>query len=248
MSLYIISDLHLCREKPEITAALRRFCAGLRQGDRLLIAGDLFDFWVGWHGADPLQRELAGLLKELQSRGIPCAFICGNRDFLMSKRDAARLHFTLQPEYVVKECGGKKVLIIHGDELCSNDLGFQKFKAFSQNPLMRMIFRLLPYRLRIAMGLKARHKSMNLAASRLKDARRYGLIPETAAALMQQYGCSILIHGHFHHCGRHEDDPAPGLTRIDCGCWEENLSWARLTDTGIELKQQPLRAPAESQT
>lgn len=244
MSLYVISDLHLCREKPEITAALHRFCSRLQEGDRLLIAGDLFDFWVGWHRTDPLQRELAALTGQLRARGISCAFMCGNRDFLMSKRDAAKLGLKLLPESLTKECGGKKVLIIHGDELCSNDINFQKLKATSKNPLARVLFRLLPYRVRTAMALKVRRRSMDLAPSRLRDDQRYGLIKTTASALMQRHGCSILLHGHFHRCGRHENDPAPGLTRIDCGCWEQNLSWARFTDRGIELRVRPLGTAA----
>ena len=124
MATLFIADLHLCVEEPAITAGFLRFLAGeARKADALYILGDLFEAWIGDDDPNPLHRKMAAAIKAVSDSGVPCYFIHGNRDFLLGKRFARESGMTLLPEEKVLELYGRRVLIMHGDTLCTDDAG-----------------------------------------------------------------------------------------------------------------------------
>lgn len=126
MATLFIADLHLCVEEPAITAGFLRFLAGeARKADALYILGDLFEAWIGDDDPNPLHRQMAAAIKAVSDSGVPCYFIHGNRDFLLGKRFARESGMTLLPEEKVLELYGRRVLIMHGDTLCTDDAGYQ---------------------------------------------------------------------------------------------------------------------------
>jgi UDP-2,3-diacylglucosamine hydrolase len=72
---------------------------------------------------------MAAAIKALVDSGVPCYFIHGNRDFLLGKRYARESGMTLLPEEQVLNLYGRNVLIMHGDTLCTDDTGYQAFRA-----------------------------------------------------------------------------------------------------------------------
>ncbi len=99
--------------------------------DALYILGDLFESWIGDDDPEPLYRQVAAALKSLQQQGVPCYFIHGNRDFLLGKRFAEESGMVLLPEENVVELYGRKILILHGDTLCTDDTDYQHFRKRS---------------------------------------------------------------------------------------------------------------------
>lgn len=135
MATLFIADLHLCVEEPAITAGFLRFLAGeARKADALYILGDLFEAWIGDDDPNPLHHQMAAAIKAVSDSGVPCYFIHGNRDFLLGKRFARESGMTLLPEEKVLELYGRRVLIMHGDTLCTDDAGYQAFAPKSTNP------------------------------------------------------------------------------------------------------------------
>ncbi len=121
MATLFIADLHLQTEEPAIVAGFLRFLAvEARQADALYILGDLF--------------EAAVAIKSLVDSGVPCFFIHGNRDFLIGKRFARESGMILLPQEKVLDLYGRNVLIMHGDTLCTDDAGYQAFRAKVHNP------------------------------------------------------------------------------------------------------------------
>ncbi len=111
------------------------FYAGKRNSaDALYILGDLFEAWIGDDDPNPLHREMAAAIKTLVDSGVPCYFIHGNRDFLLGKRYARESGMTLLPEEQVLDLYGRSVLIMHGDTLCTDDTGYQAFRAKVHTP------------------------------------------------------------------------------------------------------------------
>ncbi|MCE9923241.1 UDP-2,3-diacylglucosamine hydrolase, partial [Aeromonas media] len=54
MSTLFISDIHLCAQRPDMTAALVRFLErDAPQADALYVLGDLFEFWIGDDDPNP---------------------------------------------------------------------------------------------------------------------------------------------------------------------------------------------------
>lgn len=80
---------------------------------------------------------MAAAIKAVSDSGVPCYFIHGNRDFLLGKRFARESGMTLLPEEKVLELYGRRVLIMHGDTLCTDDAGYQAFRAKVHKPRCR---------------------------------------------------------------------------------------------------------------
>jgi UDP-2,3-diacylglucosamine hydrolase len=135
-----IADLHLQTEEPAITAGFLRFLTGTaRQADALYILGDLFEAWIG--DDDPtLHREIAAAIKALVDSGVPCYFIHGNRDFLLGNAMRAKAACSFCRKKVL-DLYGRKVLIMHGDTLCTDDAGYQAFRAKVHKPWLQRLFR-----------------------------------------------------------------------------------------------------------
>lgn len=168
MATLFIADLHLCVEEPAITAGFLRFLAGeARKADALYILGDLFEAWIGDDDPNPLHRKMAAAIKAVSDSGVPCYFIHGNRDFLLGKRFARESGMTLLPEEKVLELYGRRVLIMHGDTLCTDDAGYQAFRAKVHKPWLQTLFLALPLfvRKRIAARMRANSKEANSSKS-----------------------------------------------------------------------------------
>lgn len=94
---------------------------------------------------------MAAAIKAVSDSGVPCYFIHGNRDFLLGKRFARESGMTLLPEEKVLELYGRRVLIMHGDTLCTDDAGYQAFRAKVHKPRLQTLFLALPLFVRNAL-------------------------------------------------------------------------------------------------
>jgi len=120
MSTLFISDIHLSQGRPDMTAALVRFLEHDAPGaDALYVLGDLFEFWIGDDDPNPLHREVAEAFLALSQQGVPLYFIHGNRDFLLGRQFAKQAGMTLLGDPCVIELYGERVLLSHGDLLCT---------------------------------------------------------------------------------------------------------------------------------
>lgn len=235
MTTLFIADLHLCTEEPAITAGFLRFLAGeARQADALYILGDLFEAWIGDDDPNPLHREMAAAIKAVVESGVPCFFIHGNRDFLIGKRFARESGMTLLPQEKVLDLYGRRVLIMHGDTLCTDDVGYQAFRAKVHQRWLQTLFLALPLfiRKRVAARMRAdskaanRHKSMEIM-----DVNKHAVITE-----MEKHHVKWLIHGHTHRPDVHaltvNGEPA---FRVVLGAWHREGSMVKVTPDDVEL-------------
>lgn len=235
MTTLFIADLHLCTEEPAITAGFLRFLAGeARQADALYILGDLFEAWIGDDDPNPLHREMAAAIKALVESGVPCFFIHGNRDFLIGKRFARESGMTLLPQEKVLDLYGRRVLIMHGDTLCTDDAGYQAFRAKVHQPWLQTLFLALPLfiRKRVAVRMRAGSKAANSNKSlAIMDVNKHAVVAE-----MEKYRVQWLIHGHTHRPDVHaltvNGEPA---FRVVLGAWHREGSMVKVTPDDVEL-------------
>lgn len=235
MATLFIADLHLQTEEPAITAGFLRFLAGSAQeADALYILGDLFEAWIGDDDPNPLHRQIAAALKALADSGIPVYFIHGNRDFLLGQRFARESGMTLLPEEKVLELYGKRLLILHGDTLCTDDAGYQAFRAKVHQPWLQKLFLALPLfiRMRIAAKMRAGSKSAN----RTKSQAIMDVNPQAVVKVMEKHQVQHLIHGHTHRPDIHAltANGAPAC-RYVLGAWHSEGSMVKVTADKIEL-------------
>lgn len=235
MATLFIADLHLQTEEPAITAGFLRFLTGTaREADALYILGDLFEAWIGDDDPNPLHRQIAAALKALADSGIPVYFIHGNRDFLLGQRFARESGMTLLPEEKVLELYGKRLLILHGDTLCTDDAGYQAFRAKVHQPWLQKLFLALPLfiRTRIAAKMRAGSKSAN----RTKSQAIMDVNPQAVVKVMEKHQVQHLIHGHTHRPDIHaltaNGEPA---SRYVLGAWHSEGSMVKVTADNVEL-------------
>nr|WP_192927001.1 UDP-2,3-diacylglucosamine diphosphatase [Citrobacter amalonaticus] len=230
-----IADLHLCTEEPAITAGFLRFLAGeARQADALYILGDLFEAWIGDDDPNPLHREIAAAIKAVVDSGVPCFFIHGNRDFLIGKRFACESGMTLLPQEKVLNLYGRRVLILHGDTLCTDDAGYQAFRAKVHQRWLQTLFLALP--LCIRKRVAARMRADSKAANRSKSLEIMDVNPHAVIAEMEKHHVQWLIHGHTHRPDVHpltaNGEPA---FRVVLGAWHTEGSMVKVTPDDVEL-------------
>ncbi|GGD08975.1 UDP-2,3-diacylglucosamine hydrolase [Franconibacter daqui] len=235
MATLFIADLHLCAEEPAITAGFLRFLAGeARQADALYILGDLFEAWIGDDDPNPLHAQIAAAIRTLVESGVACYFIHGNRDFLLGKRFARESGMQLLPEEKVLNLYGKRVLIMHGDTLCTDDVGYQAFRAKVHQPWLQTLFLALPLFIRKRIAAKMRAGSQS--ANRVKDMAIMDVNPQAVAETLERHRVQHLIHGHTHRPAVHglkaNGEPA---FRYVLGAWHTQGSMIKVTAESIEL-------------
>lgn len=197
------SDLHLVPERPALAKAFRAFCEGpAREAAAVYLLGDLFDWWIGDDQLrDPFEASIADAIQGVTRAGVPVRVAHGNRDFLLGARFAEATGVAFLPEQSVVDLDGTPTLISHGDELCTGDVDYQKYRARMRDPLTQRRLLRLPRFVRraIARGLRSRSRE----ATALKPESILDVDEEAVADAFRRFGVARMIHGHTHRPATH---------------------------------------------
>jgi UDP-2,3-diacylglucosamine hydrolase len=227
-----ISDLHLDFTAPEAVAQFLRFldeqardCAGL------YILGDLVETWIGDDDDEPVRGTIGAALRTLTRQGTPCWIMRGNRDFLLGEDFEQRTGCQLLPDPALLEMGQLRVVLTHGDLLCTGDVRYQQFRLLAHSPRFRQVYLRLPLTTRRALAHMGRSRSHEHTRQTRTD-----IMDVSEAAVVAALRCAnsnLLIHGHTHRPGIHplmvDGQPA---TRIVLGDWYEQGSCLALYPDG----------------
>lgn len=229
-SYFFISDLHLDESRPYVTQALAQFLDQRRDASALYILGDLFEFWIGDDDDSPIAAEVAQLLFDYQNAGPQLFIMHGNRDFLLGERFMARVGAQLLPDPSVITVGEQRILLMHGDSLCTRDTDYQAFRVLArdENWQASMLSQSLEARRELAQSLR---KTSQDAGSR-KAADIMDVTESDVLAAMREASCDTLIHGHTHRPARHEEGAG---TRWVLGDWDQTGWYIELMESQINL-------------
>jgi UDP-2,3-diacylglucosamine hydrolase len=232
MTTLFISDLHLDASRPHITRLFVDFVRSeAASASALYILGDLFEAWIGDDNEDETANQVADALAELYMRGVPCFFIHGNRDFLLGDAYARRARITLLPDPSVVEIEGERVLLMHGDTLCTDDVPYQAFRAQSHTPAWQRAFLARSIAERRAFAEQARAESKRYTRS-VADAIT-DVNPEAVLVALRREGVRRMIHGHTHRPAVHSIElDGKQAERIVLGDWYEQGSVLRMRAGG----------------
>jgi UDP-2,3-diacylglucosamine hydrolase len=125
----------------------------------------------------------------------------GNRDVLLGQRFADTAGATLLPGQVVIDLAGTPTLLMHGDELCTGDISYQRFRRVAHNTLLQRSFLALPFALRRGIANWLRRKSR--AATAAKPEMILDVEPGAVEAAFRAANVTRIIHGHTHRPARH---------------------------------------------
>ncbi len=229
----LISDLHLAAERSRIIEQFFAFLEGPARGaDGLYVLGDLFEYWVGDDDLDnPLNVAVAQGFARLAADGTVVYFMHGNRDFLVGPAFAQRASARLLEDSAVVDFYGTPTLLMHGDTLCTDDVDYQKFRAYARDARNQARF--------LAQPVAARHAEIealrvrNESAKRDKSAEIMDVNETAVEQALTHAGYPRLIHGHTHRPGRHVHRVgAHACERWVLGDWYDNGSYLRCDAAG----------------
>jgi len=236
---YFIADLHLAQNRPDITACFLSFLKNeAPNAEKLYILGDLFEYWIGDDDDSAFILDIAQAIKALSTQGCAVYFIHGNRDFLLGKRFAKNSGMQLLPEVTLIDLYGNPVVIMHGDTLCTLDVGYQAFRKKSRSWWWQAMIKSLPLFIRRKIANNYRNQSASATAMKSQDIM--DVTPSEVVRCLEQYQSQILIHGHTHRPAIH-DVKANGQTaqRYVLGDWYEQGAWLKVTPESMELLDSP---------
>ena len=243
MTKLFIADLHLSEARPDLTNAFIHFLATkAMQADELYILGDLFEFWIGDDEQSPLQQQITLALKTLSEQGCRLFYSHGNRDFMIGKRFAHECGMTLLPPIYSCELAGEKTLLLHGDQLCTDDEAYQRFRRITSWPWLQWVFLHLPLSRRVKIAQQIRqgsHKGKQQKSRSIMD-----VTPSSVNDCFAQHQATLMIHGHTHRPMIHELSLNNGrkVRRIVLGDWNTDLWYLQIDDRDINLISQPINA------
>ena len=219
MTTLFISDLHLCSERPQKLELFKELLRGpARKAESLYILGDLFEAWAGDDDTTPPHEDIISELADYSRSGHKLFIMRGNRDYLMSRQFTEKTGGQLLNDETQITLNGEKILLMHGDTLCTEDVKYQVFRSLVNNVFSRNFFMYFPYRLRTKIWHKIRSatkKSAQNNSGYLTD-----VYQPTVEKMMKKHGTLRLIHGHTHRQAVHEFKlDGQDATRIVLGDW-----------------------------
>lgn len=238
MSTYFISDLHLEESRPDITDAFLAFMDAIQgKAHTLYILGDFFESWIGDDENTALQVKIKQRLKAFTDQGAVLFFMHGNRDFLMGDLFAQETGSTLLEDPSLVELAGEQVLLMHGDSLCTADIGYMKFRATIRNPAFLEPFLKRPIEERKITAQQLR--VMSQANNQGKSMEIMDVTQDEVTQVMNQHKVSTLIHGHTHRPQVEQRDN--DKVRIVLGDWDKDVWYLKVSPQGKrELNHYPL--------
>lgn len=221
-----ISDLHLCASRPAITVAFMEFLQHTAsKAKTLYILGDLFEYWAGDDDVDDaFHQQIISGFKKLSDAGVEIFLMHGNRDFLIADGFCRMTGITLLNDPVMIELHGKKALLSHGDDLCTDDVAYQQFRSQVRDKKWQHEF--------LSQSLQIRKKQVEAIRARSEQEKTrksmeiMDVNAEAVNALLSKHQPDLLIHGHTHRPNQHMIElDGRKITRWVLGDWYEQGSY-----------------------
>jgi len=229
--ILFISDLHLDRNQQQISLHFLNFIKTRAASARVLyILGDLFEVWSG--DDDPAEEftEIFDALKNL-SKTTDIYFLAGNRDFLVGPQLAQKLGFEIiQGPHIIQQ-GSKRIALLHGDELCTDDIDYQKFKSMVRSSQWQHDFLSKPLSERLQITAQLRQQSKSEMAGKSADIMDVNQLEVTK--VFKELNVDTIIHGHTHRPGIHQLEN--NRQRIVLGDWNPEPSYISGLDGELKL-------------
>ena len=228
-----ISDIHLSEDTPHLTNAFKTFLNESKQKcTHLFILGDLFEIWIGDDDENAFIEEIKKTLIDFTANGPETFFMHGNRDFLLGENFANQVGISLLPDPYILDINGLRVILSHGDFLCTDDVDYINFRnqVRSKDWQNDFLSKNIEERKQIAQSLRSDSKKATSDKSlEITDANL-----ETVNKFIKEHSPDIFIHGHTHRPKIHQHD---STKRIVLGDWYKRGWLASIDNKECDLKE-----------
>ncbi|MBN2333504.1 MAG: UDP-2,3-diacylglucosamine diphosphatase [Deltaproteobacteria bacterium] len=235
MKSIFIADAHLKHPADKNYRKMVAFLSNLPHDvDNLIILGDFFDFWFGYH--DVVYADYVPILATLETlveRGIRLYFVEGNHEINLGPYFCNHLRTHSNPRQLSLSIDGQRLYLAHGDLLNDDQWLYLKWHKLLKSQLITRIIHLIPPSV-------TRRLARRLSAGSRKRGRQAHGIPATLTAKLQkilQVGYDAAIIAHYHQ-------PLEQRTTVNgrqcpiffLGDWLTDYSYLLLENGTFELK------------
>lgn len=235
--IYLASDVHLGAAPPETEEAFLAWLeAAGSEASKVVINGDLFDFWFEYPWVEPTEHlDVMSAIARLADSGTDVVFLGGNHDYWAGPKLARLSHASVHRTPVTTSHFDRRLFIAHGDGLPEGDRKYKVLRAVLRSRVAIAGFTLIPPRIGAAIARWA----SNL--SEITDERIERAIPAMRRFLELKLaqGYDVVVVGHIHRQMVWESD---GGTAVVVGDWMEHRSVIEMTADGLR----PLRWTGDS--
>ena len=233
--IFFLSDVHLSFKEDDAElikrANLYDFLDHVnKNGDVLIIAGDLFDFWYEWRHVVP--KYWFGVIKKLRDlveNSVMVFLITGNHDFELGSYLQEEVGLHCFDESIDMKFGKKTFFIGHGDGFAKKDRGYRFMKRIIRNRFSKFMFRTF---IHPDLGMKLARWASGSSRKLIKiDKNHWSEEYYEFAKNKFNEGYDCVILGHLHTPLYREEN---GHVYLNTGDWMTHFSYGYFN--GKELK------------
>jgi len=240
--IYFISDVHLGAPALNNNHEREMLFAGWLDSinddvQELYLMGDIFDFWWEYKKVVPRgYTRILGRIANLTDRGVPVYFFPGNHDLWVFDYLPSELGVVIHRNEIIKEIGGKKFFLAHGDGLDAEDVGYNRLKKiFTNKPLQWLYSRLHPnFALHIAHQWSKSSRTAKFEKEEEFILNNDGIY-NFAKNYLKQESINYFIFGHRHQMV--DKQLAENSRFVLLGDWIKNFSYGVFDGEKFELKK-----------
>jgi UDP-2,3-diacylglucosamine hydrolase len=239
--IYFISDVHLGLYPPEHSAQREKKLVAWLESIRhdteeLYLLGDIFDYWHEYRYVVPRgHTRFIGKLTEFADAGIPIHYFTGNHDIWVYDYLPSEIGMKLYREPIIREMGGKRFFIGHGDGLGPGDTGYKLLKWIFTNRVLQWMFARIHPNATMAFGKswskRSRYAKGIVAETYRGDDRELQVV--FARETLKQEHFDYFIFGHRHIPFMVGLDG--GSRVVNLGDWINNFTYAVWDGTELQL-------------
>ena len=126
----------------------------------------------------------------------------GNRDFLIGERFAREAGLEILSDPTLVNIGDTRVLLMHGDTLCTDDVSYQAFRQQVRSTGWQQAILAKPISERLTLAQSIRSQSD--VEKSMKPEAIMDVNANTVSNVFHEQGYPVIVHGHTHRPARHE--------------------------------------------
>jgi len=240
--IYFISDIHLGLYPPEQSAKREKLLVQWlddikEEAAELYLVGDIFDFWHEYKHVIPTgHTRFLGKLAELSDAGVRLHFFTGNHDIWVYDYLPREIGLTLYREPVIREWGGKRFYIGHGDAVGPGDKSYKILKGIFTSRILQWLFARIHPNSAVGFGRRwsksSRYAKGIVAEPYRGDDREFQVIFARETLQKEHFNYFIFGHRHIPYMIRLSNDSYV----VNLGDWINSFTYAVWDGRELSLK------------
>lgn len=240
--IYFVSDVHLGaaalnnnREREFLFVQWLDYIK--KDATELYLMGDIFDFWYEYKRVVPRGfTRVLGRIADIADSGIPVYFFPGNHDLWAYDYFQTELGVTIHNKEVIKNIGGKKFFLAHGDGLDADDKGYIFLKKIFTNKTMQWLFsRIHPnFAFNLAQNWSKSSRLSKINIEEEFEVNNEGMY-KFAEKYLKQEEIDYFIFGHRHRMAY--ENIGRNSNFVLLGDWIKNFSYGVFDGEKFELER-----------